>query len=281
MSYAEGYFLSSDGTRLFHRRWDGDSPRAVCLVVHGLAEHSGRYERLAQILADRRFSVWALDHQGHGRSDGRRGDCRDLNQFVEDLRALAGHARIQAPNLPHLVIGHSLGGLIALTYAARFSDSLRAVAVSSPALKLTHETPPLKTALVTGIARLIPLFPFPNGVNPQHLSHDPCVVEAYQKDPLITRSLTARCAVALNRAMKGSPALARRLKVPCLILQAGSDEVCDPDATARFARSVKEAPVTFRRYDGMYHELFNETERERVIFDLCTWLEKILENGQL
>ena len=269
--------LSGDGLQLFHRRWEPDSsPRAVCLLVHGLAEHSGRYEELARVLTDRRFSVWALDQRGHGRSEGRRGDCLGFSRFVDDLRTLAEQARIKAPGLPQAVIGHSLGGFIALAYATQFADWVQAVAVSSPALKLTHRPPALEVAMVHLLARLIPIFPFPNGVNPSLLSHDLKAVESYRTDPLVHRVITARCAESVDQAMKEALDLAPALKVPCLILQAGEDEICDPEASARFARLVKQAPVTFRRYDGMYHELFNEIERERVIRDLCAWLEEVL-----
>lgn len=279
MKANEGFILSTKGLRLFHRHWPALKPKAICLIVHGLAEHSGRYDGLAQILVERHLSVWAVDHIGHGRSDGRRGDCCGLETFVEGLKTLADCARMQAPNLPQIVIGHSLGGLVALTYAVQFPNRLKAVAVSSPALKLAVEPGFLKRAFVTAMAYLIPTFPIPNGVRPNDLSHDPTVVEAYQNDPLIFRTLTARCALALDRAINRVWKLANRLVVPCLILQAGKDRICDPSAAERFAHLIQNAPVTFRRYDRAYHELFNETDRNRVIFDLCTWIERILEDG--
>jgi alpha-beta hydrolase superfamily lysophospholipase len=276
----EGFFLSRDGVRIFYRRWEAQAVRAVCLLVHGLAEHSGRYEAIARSLNERGYSVWALDHRGHGRSGGRRGDCRRLEEFVGDVRTLAERARARHPDRPQVVIGHSLGGLIALTYAVRFPEGVSAVAVSSPALKLTHEPSPLKRAVVTAVARCFPLARFPNGVNPRYLSHDPTVVEAYRKDPLIFRTLTARCAVALDQAIRNSRALAKQLAVPCLILQAGSDEICDPLEAGRFAQAAAQAPVAFRRYDGWYHELFNEPDRQRIISDLCAWLDRTLGDGR-
>lgn len=273
----EAFLTASDGTRLFYRRWQADSPaRAVCLLVHGLAEHSGRYSRLAEYLAGRRFSVWAPDHRGHGRSEGRRGDCRSFDSFVEDLRRLAGEAAREEPALARLMVGHSLGGLIALAFAARHPQEIRAVAVSSPALRLAHPTDPVTAFVVTNIAKLLPTVPFRNGVNPRVLSHDPEVAAEYVRDPLVHRVLTARCAVALRDAMRDSPRLAAQLKIPCLILQAGADEICAPQAAEEFARSCSNGLVTFRRYDRLYHEIFNEVEKERVMEDLCQWLESRL-----
>ncbi len=278
VSATEGFFSAGDGTPLFYRQWEAAQPRAVCLLVHGLAEHSGRYGHVADRLTGRGFSVWALDHRGHGRSEGRRGDCRSLNEFVEDLDRLKQRVREQTPSLPLLLIGHSLGGLIALAYAAQHPKEIRAVAVSSPALKLAHETPAWKVALVTATAQVAPLTPFQNGVNPAVLCRDPHVVEAYRKDPLIHDVLTARCALALQEALRHSLDWAGRIHIPCLILQSGTDEVCDPETAREFARRANGAPLSLYRYDGMYHELFNEPERGRVIEDLCQWLDSVLKN---
>lgn len=274
---AEGFLAASDGTRLFYRRWQTEpAPRAACLLVHGLSEHSGRYSHLAQQLTHRRFSVWALDNRGHGRSEGKRGDCRNLDELVEDLHRLAEEVGREEPGIPRLMVGHSLGGLIALTYAARRPREIRAVAVSSPALRLTHPTDPVTVFVVTNVAKLLPTAPFRSGINPRMLSHDPTVVEEYVRDPLVHHVLTARCAVALRDAMRDSLRLAAQLKIPCLLLQAGADEVCEPGAVEEFARGVSDRLVTFRRYDGFYHELFNEVERRRPIEDLCQWLENRL-----
>ena len=274
---AEGHLVSPDGLKLFYRRWDTPQPRAVCLLVHGLAEHSGRYLTLAQALAGRRICVWALDHRGHGRSEGQRGDCRSLQEFVQDIRQLSLQAHAANPSLPLILIGHSLGGLIALTFAATYPDQTRAVAVSSPALKLAHETSPLKVAWVTGIARIAPTASFQNGVNSRMLCHDPQVVEAYIQDPLVHHVISARCAVALRQAMQQSMQLAAQLKTPCLILQAGADEICDPETAEAFSKQAKDSLVQFRRYEGLYHELFNEPQRLQILSDLWAWLEGILE----
>ncbi len=274
---AEGNLTASDGTRLFYRRWEADSPaRAVCLLVHGLSEHSGRYAFLAERLTGRRFSVWALDHRGHGRSGGRRGDCRSFDEFVEDLHRLVEEAGRREPALPRLMVGHSLGGLIALAYAARRPREIRAVAVSSPALRLAHPTDPVTVFVVTRTAKLLPTFPFSNGVKPHLLSHDPTVAREYLRDPLIHHVLTARCAVSLRDAMRESLRLAARLSIPCLVLQAGADEVCDPRAAEEFSAGGADGLITFRRYDGFYHEIFNEVGRSRPIEDLCGWLEERL-----
>lgn len=274
----QGFLTAGDGTRLFTRNWDSFQPKAHAIVVHGIGEHSGRYEWLAQSLAQRHWVVWALDHRGHGRSGGGRGDCAGLESLIGDLDRLVDLQAETAGHLPCLMVGHSLGGLIALTYAARYPEKIKAVAVSSPALKLTHPPSPLKTAVVTAVSKILPGWPFPNGVNPKNLCHDPAVVDAYERDPLVHRVIRARCAVSLNRAMKESLSLADRLKIPCLILQAGADEVCDPLAVEAFAQRARKSPTTFRSYPDLYHELFNEPQKEQVLADLLAWAEEALRS---
>ncbi len=270
----EGSIRTFDGLRLFYRQWEVPHPKAACLVIHGLAEHSGRYATLAQTLVSHSFAVWAMDHRGHGRSEGRRGDCRSLAEFVQDLHQLVQEVQANFQKVPRVLIGHSLGGLIALAYAVEHPLAVQAVAVSSPALRLAQAPSKAKVYIAKGLAHLLPTTPIPNGVNPQHLSHDPQVVEAYEKDPLVHRVLTARCAVALQRAMQEAPRLAVKLKVPCLILQAGSDLVCDPQESASFAKNVQNATVSFRRYEGLYHELFNEPQRGEIMEELCSWIKQ-------
>lgn len=126
------------------------------------------------------------------------------------------------------------------------------------------------------LAKILPKTPVPNGVDPRFLSRDPQVVANYNQDPLVHRVVTARCAIVLRKALEDSKTLAGKLKLPCLILQAGEDRICDPQASVEFAMAATQASVTLRRYDGLYHEVFNEPERSRVIQDLIGWMEEIL-----
>ena len=278
MRVKEGFLFAEDGTKLFTRRWASPSPKAICLLAHGLGEHSGRYEWLAQKLSDHNFYVLALDYRGHGRSEGRRGDCSSLSQWVEDLNRLVTRAKFEQPELPRFLIGHSLGGLLALTYATRYPQQIRAVAVSSPSLKLAQEPSPLKWKMVLWLTRWFPTAPIPNEVHPKQLSRDAQVVYDYLRDPLIVRTVTARCGAALRLAIRDSMSLAQTLRTPCLILQAGNDAVCDPKAAERFSEAATGADVTLRRYEGLYHELFNEPERESVFQDLIRWMNKVLQS---
>lgn len=276
--YRDSVLHRPDGVDLFVRRWDATHPRGLSVLIHGLGEHSGRYAPLAYTLTEKSFSVAAFDHRGHGRSQGRRGDCLNFEMYLHDLHGVLTPLHAENPALPIFLIGHSLGGLIALSYAARHPEFLRGVAVSSPALKLAHKLPPAKVMLAETLSRILPTTSLPNGVHPEDLSRDPQVVAAYGSDPLIHHGITARCAVSLRRAMEEAALVAPKIQVPCLILQAGSDKVCDPEAVRRFAEAMSPGRWTFRSYEGFYHEIFNEPEKERVFQDLISWMEGVLRD---
>ncbi len=273
----ESFIQAADGLQIFTRRWDAAQPTAACVVIHGLGEHSGRYEALAHDLNGRGFSVWALDLRGHGRSQGRRGDCLSVGEYTADMDLLVDKVREAAPTLPRILIGHSLGGLLTLRYAVAYPEKIKAAAVSSPALRLALKLPKIKVAVAECLDRVAPSTPIPNGVNPRLLSHNPEGVQRYRSDPMVDRVITARCAILLREAMRESPLLAPRLRIPCLILQAGSDAICDADAAGEFAQAAPQRLVEFHRYEGLYHELFNEPERDRVIDDLCAWMSRVVE----
>jgi len=278
MTESSDNLVSGDGLRLSYRRWEAAQAKGVCLVTHGIAEHSGRYAGLAKALTEHGLSVWALDHRGHGRSQGRRGDCRTLGDYVQDLHRLLEVSLQATPTLPRILIGHSLGGLIALAFAVRFPSCIKGVAVSSPAFKLAEEPARIKLFAARLFSHLLPTVPIPNGVNPKHLCRDPQVVQDYRTDPLIHRAITARAAMVLRSALSDSIRLAGQLRIPVLMLQAGADRVCDTAAAERFARAVDPKWITTHRYEGLYHELFNEPERGRVMADLVRWTEKVLES---
>ena len=272
MTKGEGFLSSSDGLQLFYRRWDApQQPRAHLILIHGISEHSQRYEDLAHRLVDRGYAVWAMDHRGHGHSQGRTCDCTSMQQFVQDIHQFLQ----QIPSsIPRFLIGHSLGGLIGFLYAIRYPENIRGIVLSSPAFELAHPPSRLKVLLVETLAKIAPTFQVPNGLDPSVLCRDPHVVEAYRRDGRIHRTLTARCAIALRETLAQVPNLLVQLKVPCLLLQAGNDQVCDAKAAANFARVAPQNLVTFHLYEGYSHELFNEPGKERVIEDLCQWLER-------
>jgi len=222
---------------------------------------------------DRGFAVYALDHRGHGHSPGRRANIQRFGYVVEDLHALVRRAAAENPGLPVSLIGHSMGGAIALECALRHPQAQRQLVLSAPALASGEDVPPLKIAL----ARLLSVL-LPNAgaltLPAEALSRDPEVVRAYEEDPLVYRgAIPARTLAELFKAMKSFPDSAPGLEVPVLVLHGTGDTVVPLAAVEGVLARLGPVDKTIHRYEGLYHEVFNEPERERVIADLLDWLD--------
>jgi alpha-beta hydrolase superfamily lysophospholipase len=261
------------GVPLFAQAWLPDvTPSAVVVLAHGLGEHSARYQPLAERLVADGRAVYAIDHRGHGRSGGRRANIGRFAHVVSDFCTYAGRASRQHPGSPTFLFGHSMGGAVVFACAARLQDSLSGVVLSAPALALGDAVPGLRLAL----ARLLSWVAPNTGVMTlpaSAVSRDPDVVRAYQADPLVMHdAIPARTLVELIDAMAAFPALAKQLRLPMLV-QHGTADLLVPLAPARDVhQAVASTYRTFRLYDGLYHEIYNEPEREQVIADLLKWL---------
>lgn len=277
MIHKDGEFTGLGGPRLYWQAWLPDEPaRAVVVVAHGYAEHGGRYANLAERLVSRGSAVYALDHRGSGRSQGPRGHVGRFSEFVSDLHAFRVRVDAEMRDRPLFLLGHSMGGLIAVHYLLAYGQGIAGAVLSSPALGLVD--PPSRA--LRWIARVLsvvaPRASFAGNVNPELLSHEPSVAERYAADPLVHRRATARFFVEFQKAMRGAHERAPEIHLPILILQAGDDRLVDPRATHSFAERVGSASKEVRFYPGLYHEIFNETDRDRVFDDLERWLERQL-----
>ncbi|HEX7241947.1 MAG TPA: alpha/beta hydrolase [Longimicrobiaceae bacterium] len=275
-SPAEGSFGScagADGVRLHTCAWEVAEPRAALLLAHGIGEHSGRYAPLARDLAAHGVAVYALDHRGNGRSPGRRGHVRRFGEYVDDLEAFRRHVAAALPaGLPVFLLGHSLGGLIALRYLQAHPEAPLAGAVlSSPALGIAVEAPAWKTRLAGLLSRVLPALPFANEIDPAHLTHDRAVVDGYRDDPLVHPRITPRLYTEMLAAISAALAEGGRLRLPLLFLIPDADRVVAPAAARAFAEGLR-GDVTVRVYEGFYHESLNELERERVVGDIAAWI---------
>jgi alpha-beta hydrolase superfamily lysophospholipase len=274
----EGTFSGAGGVPI---HWERSAPasgvRGVVLVAHGYAEHVGRYRELVAHLVGRGLGVAALDHRGHGRSGGPRGHCRSLDELVADLRTLADMAERWWPGVPRLVLGHSLGGLLAFLYLLRHPDTVRAGALSAPALRVPDATPPTARAVAWILGRVAPRTAFTTALDEALLSRDPAVGRAYVADPLVHRRATAGLYRGVRAAQAAVFAEAERLRVPLLILQGDADRIVDPTAAADVGARLT-CPHEVVSLPGYYHELLNEPEAERArVLDLLDrWFDRWL-----
>lgn len=260
--------LGSDGTR--HAvTWSTPSPRYVALLSHGYGEHVGRYEHVADALVHAGATVYGIDHVGHGQSEGSRAVISDFDAVVEDLHRLDLRAREENPGLPVVLIGHSMGGLIALRYAQEYADTLAALVLSGPQLGGKEL-----------LAQLLALPAIPSfGVDPTALSRDPVVGEAYLADPLVWHGDLQRPTVeAMVRALSAAEEGKRLDSLPVLWIHGTEDQVSPLEGARPLVTSVVSGPLQEHSYPGARHEIFNETNKDEVLGDLVTFLDQVLSS---
>ena len=263
----------ADGGRLCLHDWPRAGADAGVLLVHGLGEHAGRYGALAAWFNARGYAVRGYDQRGHGRSPGRRGA---LSRPLELLDDLAGVYRHFAATLaaPPLLLGHSMGGLVALRAVLDGYVAPRAMVLSSPALRTW--TSAWEQALARRLAPVLPNLPLRSGLPFEALSHEAAVVAAYRHDPLRSGWITPRLARFIFESGPHCIARAAQLAVPSLLLVAGADRLVDADGSRAFAAAAQASDeLATRVFDGLYNELFNEAEpaRSEVLAQLGMWLE--------
>jgi acylglycerol lipase len=272
MTHRHGWLGSTDGTRLFWRSWlPEERPRGVVVLVHGVAEHGGRYTHVAERLTAAGYAAHALDHRGHGRSDGARAMIDRLDRLVDDLRLLVAAVREQHDGRRPFLVGHSLGGAVSVAYALRHAETIEGLVLSGPAV--ATEAVPAALRVVTRMLSLatprLPVFKIDDAL----ISRDPAVVRDYQDDPLNhAGKLPARTLAEIMISMQRVPDEVSRLSTPLLLLHGGEDKLCPPQGSRMIDRGASSRDKTLIIYEGLYHEVFNEPERDRVIDDLVAWL---------
>ena len=274
MKHQEGVFIGSRKTALYYQGWLPEREvRAVLLVVHGLAEHSGRYMNLVNRFVPLGYAVYGIDHIGHGRSEGLRLFVNRFVDYTEPLATYADMVRCWQPDKPVFLVGHSMGGLIGALHLIDHQEELAGAVLSGPAVKAPGNIP--KAVILIGRALSV-LFPR-LGLVPleaEGVSRDPAVVKAYLNDPLVFRGkMTARLGAELLRAMARIGNEANRITLPLLILQGGADRLVDPSGAQMLYEKVASLDKKLIVYEGFYHEVFNEPQHDRVLSDVEHWLE--------
>jgi len=274
MKHQEGHFQALGDAAIYYQCWlPENEPRAVLLIVHGLAEHSGRYMNVVNRFVPLGYAIYALDHPGHGRSDGTRVYVDRFEDFTDTLKMFFDMVHQWQPDKPIFMVGHSMGALIAAVYPLEYQDELAGTVLSGPAVKVPEN---ISAAVIfTGriFSRLMPKLGL-IALESDGVSRDPAVVRAYLDDPLVyTGKTTARLGAELIKAMQHITAEATRIKLPILFLQGGADRLVDPDGARVLYDTVGSSDKTIKNYMGLYHEVFNEPERDQVLNDLEKWLE--------
>ncbi len=266
-------FESQGGLELFEQWWRPEgAPRAVVVLVHGYAEHSGRYDYAANFLAERGYAVEALDLRGHGRSEGRRAVVGSMNEYLIDLGHFLRIVRERHPGAPMFLLGHSMGGCIATLYTITRKPSLEGLVLSGPAIG--GMTPPLPlrigVSLLAKVKSEAGTVPF----RADSISRDPKVVSSYVADPLVyTGKMKAGLAAAFLRATARIGRDMEEVELPLLVMHGTADTAAPPRGSEELYARANTHDKTLKLYEGLYHEIFNEPERDEVLGDLAAWLD--------
>jgi alpha-beta hydrolase superfamily lysophospholipase len=273
MHHQTGSFRGYKDFSLFYQYWlpDGD-PKTILLIVHGLAEHSGRYVNLVDYFVPRGLAVYIFDQRGHGRSEGRRGYVARFEDYLVDLKIFSDMVRRQHPGIKTFMVGHSIGGTVAVGYVAQHQQELAGLILSGATLKMADSP----SAALIALARVLSFITPKMGmrvIDASAISRDKAVVDAYINDPMVYRGkISARLGAELINIMAKLPGQMAEIRLPLLIMQGTADRLSHPAGSQMLYERVGSPDKTLKLYEGFYHEIFNEPGHEQVFADMESWL---------
>ncbi|HWX99630.1 MAG TPA: lysophospholipase [Mycobacterium sp.] len=263
--------------RIVYDVWTPDTPpRAVVVLSHGLGEYARRYDHVAQRFGDAGLVTYALDHRGHGRSGGKRVLVRDISEYTADFDTLVGIATREHHGLKCIVLGHSMGGGIVFAYGVERPDNYDMMVLSGPAVAAQDQVNPLMAFGAKILGVVVPGLPVQE-LDVNAISRDPAVVEAYNTDPLVYHGkVPTGIGRALLQVGETMPQRAPALTAPLLVVHGSDDRLIPVEGSRRLVECVGSTDVTLKVYPGLYHEVFNEPERDQVLDDVVSWITERL-----
>jgi acylglycerol lipase len=270
-----GVFLASDMVRIFYQGWIPSRPKGVLVISHGLGEHSDRYANLIGALEGKGISIYALDHRGHGKSGGKRGHVDSYMKYIGDLKQLMEDVVYKENfNLPVILLGHSMGGLIAMKYALTHPGDCDALILSAPALIPAVAVPALKKILGRIFSRLFPKLTLNNELDPSDISTDLDAVRAYREDPLVHDRVSARWYTEFIDTASYCLKHASDLKMPLLLIHGTGDKMVSTQSSKFVYEKASSPDKQIQFFDGLFHETMNEKleSRKNVLRLLREWI---------
>jgi acylglycerol lipase len=274
MNHSEGNFKGVRNASIYYQAWLPDGKvKAVLFIVHGLGEHSGRYTNVVNRFVPSGYAVYGLDQIGHGKSEGGREQVERFEDFTDNLTIYYNMVKAWQPGKPIFLYGHSLGGLIGCYHLLDHQADFKGAVISAALVRVPANISPLTVTMGKMLSAIAPkagVIP----LNAAGISRDPAVVKAYEDDPLVFHGKTpARLSAEMLKAMMRITAEAGRITLPVFILQGSADKLVDPGDAQLLYDKVSSNDKTLRMYDGLYHEVHNEPERETMFKDMETWLK--------
>ncbi len=275
MEHTEAFYPGTGGLELYYQCWQpGMEPHAIVVVVHGVAEHSGRYMNLVDPLTRAGYAVYGDDHRGHGRSPGQRVYINQWGEYREDLKAFLEMIGRLEPGKPVFLFGHSMGALIALDYLLHYPEGIRGAVISGVPLEPAGVAKPHLVALARAVSGIWPRFSANLGLDPKALSRDQAVVKAYEADPLVSRKATARWGTENLNTVAWIKAHAAEIRLPILLIHGETDRLNLAQGSKELYEAMTQADKTLRIYPGGYHELHNDIDHVQVVNDIKEWLDQ-------
>lgn len=272
MEQIEFEWKNAQGQKIFAKEWrPAGEPAAVVALVHGLGEHIGRYQHVAEKLTGMGIGLVGFDIPGHGRSQGTRGHT-SYDEVLLDIDTILVEAERRYPGKPRFIYGHSMGGALTLYYLLKCKPMLNGAIVTSPGLAVGEKVPASKVFAAKVLAGIIPSFTMENGLDLGNLSRDPKIAQEYKADPLVHPRVSARLGLDLLTRGKWIQGHAAEFTVPMLLMQGSGDHIVSPQATAALAEVISAGVVTYKVWEGFYHETHNEPEKDQVLDYLTSWL---------
>ena len=270
----ERTFDGVGGVRIVYDVWTPEvQPRGVVVLSHGLGEHARRYDHVAQRFGAAGLVTYALDHRGHGRSGGKRVQVRTIDEYTGDFGTLVKTATSEVPGVKRIALGHSMGGGIVFTYGVEHAGEYDLMVLSGPAIAANKDVPAAKALLGKAVGSLLPNIPVEQ-LDANAVSRDPAVVAAYNADPLVHHGkIPAGIAKALLKVGETMPQRARAITAPLLVVHGAEDKLVPAAGSELLVDRVGSADVHLKVYPELYHEVFNEPERDRVLDDVTAWIE--------
>jgi alpha-beta hydrolase superfamily lysophospholipase len=276
MPHEEFELKTKDGLKLYVQAWLTEKPaKALVVIVHGLGEHSGRYAHVAEAFNTNGLQVFSYDQRGHGKSEGPRGHTPSYQHLMDDISLAIQQARqVAGDSLPVFLYGHSLGALEVLYYGLMVKNELKGIIATSPPLDLSSTSKTTKT-MAKIMNPILPGLTMANGLDVNALSRDPAVVEAYKSDPLVHDKVSVRLGMFMFAGAEEVLAAAKDWHSPLLLMHGTEDRICGIKGSEAFFEAV-EGDVTFKRWEGLYHETHNEPEKAEVIQAMVDWIKNRL-----
>jgi acylglycerol lipase len=275
MRYTEGTFLGRNDFKLYYQTWSPNGiPIAVLVVVHGLAEHSGRYLNLVNYFVPRGYAIYAFDLRGHGKSEGIRGYVERFSYYLDDVKTFCDMVSQEQKNTRIFMVGHSMGGTIATAYAIEHQSELDGLILSGTVLKLGTSVNNLSKLMARVLSLLMPKMGV-TVLDASTISRDKAVVDAYVNDPLVYRGKTsARLGTEFINIIEKTSSKLSTLSLPILVMHGTADRLSDPEGSKMLYERAGSKDKKLKLYENFYHEIFNEPERGQVFADMEDWLKR-------